>query len=137
MGASDYRRTGGPPAETAHKAEDVDNEICVYCEGLGRVLDMEEPIDSDGEMPCPACEGSGYITPKSGEIRPQNYLPSDKDVIPQPGVCPGCGEKNLTYGAVLSDSHQRLHPVECPDCGWTGWEVHEVSFSCFIEKVEE
>lgn len=39
---------------------EIKESICLRCKGLGRVLDVEAPELSEGEMPCPACEGSGY-----------------------------------------------------------------------------
>jgi len=61
----------------------------------------------------------------------------NRDVIPQPGVCPGCGEEHLAYDPVIGpENNQLLYPFKCSDCGWEGWEVYEVSFSCFLEKVE-
>ena len=38
------------------------DRICMRCEGLGWVLDPDEPeISEDAQIPCPNCEGSGYI----------------------------------------------------------------------------
>ena len=96
--------------------------IEAICEGCGSYCDYDPKI-----CLCPKCRA---------ETAHKDVAAVNRDVIPPPGVCPGCGEEHLAYGSVLSDSGQRLHPVECPDCGWEGWEVYEVSFSCFLEKVE-
>jgi hypothetical protein len=46
--------------ETACDGEDDNGAPCDLCEGVGRVVDREEPnAADDGMMPCPRCEGSG------------------------------------------------------------------------------
>jgi len=46
--------------------------ICPRCQGKMRVIDpepLEPPINEDGMIPCPDCEGEGEITLDEDEMR--------------------------------------------------------------------
>lgn len=59
--------------------------ICPRCQGKMRVIDpepLEPPINEDGMMPCPDCEGEGEVTLDEDEMRSilENYWDDYDDI---------------------------------------------------------
>jgi len=49
------------------------------------------------------------------------------------GKCPKCGSENLDYGISEIDN-QLFYPVECKDCGFTGREWYDLTFTGFTDE---
>lgn len=47
--------------------------------------------------------------------------------------CPKCKESLMYHGSDL-EGESLAYEVECPKCGWTGYEVHKLVFSHYENR---
>lgn len=50
------------------------------------------------------------------------------------GVCPVCGNEDLTYEEMRADNVGNIYPWKCNQCGAEGEETYEVTFQVIIIK---
>lgn len=51
-----------------------------------------------------------------------------------PGHCPKCNSDQIEYGSseILDDCI--AYEMECCDCEFTGYELDNISFNCFLDE---